>query len=210
MRRRLWAVAFVLSCAVASAATASERWESAELRCSIGVPDGWHIVPPPYPVAAAMIARSADELKSVGVVVIPTNNKLLVGEALERGIMKSGGNATKVGSSDFVYEGRAAHRLICTATMAGRPVSLVYVTLWSHRRLYSICVTSMDGDADKDTELNSCLNSFHLMDPPDPPDAGAMPDNRNWSEKASEKIGECVGFLIVVIIAVYIFQRFKR
>ncbi len=193
---------------VVSTANAGEAWESAEHRCSVVLPHGWSVVPPPYPNSAAiMAARSVDTTKSITLGAMPANGVTKVGEEFDRGFLKSAGNGAKIATSDSTHEGRPAHRITATTTINGQSVSIVSVTMYSRGRLYSMGATSLMTDADKDAELNACLASLHFVDPPDVP--SEPPDNRDWSLRASEKIGEFVGVMIIIIVGVYVVGRFK-
>jgi hypothetical protein len=189
-----------------STATGKETtWTSEPFRCSIGIPnERWEIIeiPTDHP-EIKMTAVNSDRTKKVAVYVIDAPDGAFDGDGFDQGFLRSV-NGRKRQGEDTDWEGRPAHRLLGDAQFDDRNGTFINLALVSGRRLYSIMGVSLVSDASSDLEIKSAINSFHLLDPPDPPGAQAAAAEDERQRRLAGKIGQIVGGVLGVAIGIWL------
>jgi hypothetical protein len=120
----------------------------------------------------------------------------------DSGFTKNGNQ--KISSRDVPFQGRTAYRVVGATSGNGIKLAVVCVAVLSHNRVYAVGGYSKTSEADTDPEINAAIDSFRLLDPPDPP---TPVDRRDWAERVSEKAGEVVGVILVIAVVIWIIRR---
>ena len=98
-------------------------------------------------------------------------------------------NGKKIRGENVVIDGRPAYRLDAEISILGKKCSAVVLGVFSRGRVYSLSTQSFVGVADGDPELDAAINSFHLLDPPDPADVNRRGDRRSQLGLPHEQSG---------------------
>ena len=122
----------------------------------------------------------------------------------ENGFLKPA-NGTKTKGTATLVDGRPAYRFVAEMPALGKKVSVVVLGVASHGRAYAISGQSSVGDADIDAEINAGINSFHLLDPPDPPAAPLAAQYQ--AEKVGEAVGRILGVIVLVVVVVLLGKK---
>ena len=197
-----------------SVRAADNVWTSQQDRCSLSLPGPeWRIMPLPAELGPTfrVVLASPRVTKWVTLAVSDAGGASLLGSefrtGFDQGFTKKGN--VKISSRDVPLEGQTAYRVVGTTTARAGTVTEVSITLLSHNRIYNISGFSRIGDADTDLEINACINSFHLFDPPDAPNPGPATDPRDAAFRAGQAVGRIVGVVMVVVVVIWLLQRLR-
>lgn len=143
--------------------------------CALTFPSGWHRAPAPADATNYFaLAKSPDEKRSVllNVRKIDSPNGVRIDQKFKReGIRAFKQEGSLSSEKDVVVSGQPAWEIAGELLFQGQKVTTVSHILFADDKAYKINAMSVGGDAASDEQLQACLNSFRLLQPPAPPQA---------------------------------------
>ena len=203
------ASALFLGMTTAATAADGRVFTSEKYRCSIALPGkNWRFV------TAGDLVTAIGPDRRAGLSMVETEDTDVLSAEWRAAFDKqltSIGSGQKISSRDFQIDGRAAYRVIWTATEQGIKTSSVTVVLASRNIVYSISGYSSKTDADTDPQINAFINSFQLLDPPDkstPRPANA--NQRGWLDGLRQNAGVLVASVLFVGLFIWLVRKMVK